>query len=87
MQMFLLYQTGRRVEAVLLAAGGGRMRLAARDAGDTIELSLLFGQWVSETGIPVEIESLIPIPEIEFTGFCSAVRPLASAAGRTLWTV
>ena len=61
MHMILRYPTGRRVESVLLAAGAKRMRLAIRSLNETIELHQEDeeGQWKSEDGYPVEIESVV----------------------------
>jgi hypothetical protein len=60
--MMIRYQSGRTVEAVLLAASSDRMRVAMGARSDTVELSLLDGLWYAEPGASIEIEALIPIP-------------------------
>jgi hypothetical protein len=87
MEMILRYQTGLRAEAVLLAAGADRMRIAVRDGADTVELRLVFGQWVSEDGGPLEIESLISIPNTGIVHFCPDPAPMTRTAGNTMWTI
>ena len=59
MHITFRYQTLRRVEAILLSASTDRMRFVARDENDTNELHFVGGQWFSEEGYPVEIESLV----------------------------
>jgi len=56
--MILSYPTGP-VEAVLLATGRDRLRLAVPRLNDTVELRLEEGRWISETGETVEIESVM----------------------------
>jgi hypothetical protein len=82
MQVILLDQSGHRVDGVVLAAGSDRMRLAAANRLDTIELNLVEDRWLSESGEPIEIEALVPIPETAFAQFCSAVQPRTCAVGR-----
>ena len=57
--MILCYPTGRRVDSLLLATSGTSMRLAIRSRNETIELNLEEGQWRSEDGSHVEIESVV----------------------------
>lgn len=59
MRMMLLFENGRRSEAVLLAANDYRMRVVVQDTEDATELRLVKDQWVSEEGEVVDIESLI----------------------------
>ena len=59
MHMILRYSTGRRVDAVLLAGSGTRLRLAVPYLNETIELRLEEGEWFSEQGNVVEIESMV----------------------------
>ena len=59
MHLILSYATGRRAEAILLAASPGRMRVVVKRLNDTIELRQEEGRWFSDDGEPVEIESWI----------------------------
>ena len=59
MHMILSYPTGRHVEAILLSATGGRMRLVVRGQEETIELSRIGYEWISDFGYPVEIQSIV----------------------------
>ena len=81
MKMVIRYQTGRRVEAVLLAANSQRMRVVAGSERDTIELDRIDGCWYTETGTMLEIEALIPIPGTDVSRFCAEVYPRAISAG------
>jgi hypothetical protein len=81
MRMIIRYQTGLRMEAVLLAANSERMRVAIVSQRDTVELHRVDAGWRTQRGAAIEIEALIPIPGIEVARFCSAVRPWRNAAG------
>lgn len=59
MHLILSYATGRRAEGILLAVSPGRMRIVVKRLNDTIELRQDEGQWFSDDGEPVEIESWI----------------------------
>ena len=59
MLMNLLRDAGMREEAVLLATGDHRMRVVVRGRNDALELRFVKGQWMSEEGDAVDIESLI----------------------------
>jgi hypothetical protein len=79
MRMILRYQSGTRVEVVLLAAGGDRLRAAVESQRDTAELHRTDGRWYTERGAPIEIEAVIPIVQTDFPDFCAAVYPRAFA--------
>ena len=81
MLMTIRYQSGLRVEAVLLAANSERMRVAAYSQRDTIELHKVDTCWYAEEGAEIEIESLILLPRIEALGSCGAIYPMTNAAG------
>jgi hypothetical protein len=61
MLMTVLKANGERTEAVLLAIGDSRMRVVIRGLNNTTELRLIQDQWMSENGVAIDIESLIPI--------------------------
>ena len=81
MRMIIRYQNNVRVEAVLLAANRGRMRVAIDSERDTVELHGVDACWFTEKGAEVEIEALIPIAGTDVSHFCDAVSPRANAAG------
>ena len=58
----LLYDTGIRVDAILLAVGPDRMRLVANDQDDPIELRLINRCWIADTDNAVEFEAMIAVP-------------------------
>ena len=62
MRMMIRYQSGRRVEAGLLAANRERMRVAICSQGDTIELHRVDAGWRTQRGAAIEIEALLAIP-------------------------
>lgn len=82
MRMTIRYQSGRRAQGVLLAADRERMRVAIDSQRDTVELHQIDSYWYTETGTEIEIESVIPIPGIDVSSFCSAMYPRTFAAGR-----
>ncbi|MGD0869768.1 MAG: hypothetical protein ABSB88_09475 [Bryobacteraceae bacterium] len=59
MQLTLLYPGSRRIDAVVLAADYGRMRIVIPNRRDTVELRLTGRQWTSEEGESVEIEAIL----------------------------
>ena len=64
MRMMIRYESGLRMEAVLLAANSERMRVAIETQCDTIELHRVDASWRTERGAAIEIEALIAIPGI-----------------------
>jgi hypothetical protein len=82
MLMTIRYQSGLRVEAVLLAANSERMRVAAYSQRDTIELHEVDARWYAQEGAEIELEALIPIAGTDVSSFCAAVYPRTVAVGR-----
>ena len=80
--MTIRYQSGLRVEAVLLAANRERMRVAVDSQPDTIELHKVDACWYTEEGVGIEIEALIPLAGTDVSTFCAAAYPRTNAAGR-----
>jgi hypothetical protein len=56
MYMIMRYPVGVIVEALVLAEGKNRMRVAAAGFPDTIELERSGAQWFTETQQPVEFD-------------------------------
>ena len=88
MYMILRYQnqTGRRVEAVLLATGNSTMRIVVKGQSDTSELILVNGRWFTESGSALEIESIIPVLAPGSSSLTEAT-PRVLAASRASGTV
>jgi len=59
MYMLIRYPTGIIVEAVLLAKGRNRMRVAAAGFPDALELRRSGPQWFTATRQPVEFDFLM----------------------------
>ena len=57
MRMILQYESGVRVEAILLAIEGQKMRVAVNCADDATIFVLSDGYWYGENGEIVEIEA------------------------------
>ena len=81
MLMTIRYQSGIRVEAVLLAANRDLMRVAIASQRDVIELHRMDACWYTDKGAETEIEALIPIAGTNISQFCAAVYPRTSTAG------
>ena len=58
MHLILRYPRSRRIEALLLAATAGRMRVVVKHLKDTVEFTLVDGRWISDRGCAAEIESI-----------------------------
>ena len=84
MRMTIRFQSGLRVEAVLLAANRERMRVAVDSQPDAIELHKIDAAWYTDDGAEIEIEALISIAGLDASSFCDAVYPRTIAAGRGL---
>ena len=84
MRMTIRYTSGKTVDAVILAADRERMRIAIVSQTDTTELQRVDGSWYTETMEAVEIDSIVQVPGTDAADFCTAVYPLAMAAGRSL---
>ncbi len=82
MLMMIQYESGLRMEAILLAAGARHMRLMTRSHPDTLELTNLDGCWRTERAEAVEIEAMIPIPGEDVSRFCTEIYPRTTAASR-----
>jgi hypothetical protein len=57
METILIDANGLQTEALLLAAGDGRMRVIFRNGNDTIELRREGEQWLSEDGSTFQLEA------------------------------
>jgi hypothetical protein len=81
MYLLIKYPVGIIVEAVVLAWGRGRMRIAAAGFPDTVELRRSGSQWFTATRQPVEFEFLMCNAQAGES--VSSIRPasLAMAAG------
>ena len=80
MGMIIQFTSGRRFEALLLAATANLMRVVVSSERDTLDLVRAGDEWHTQSGEPVEIEGLIAIGGIDATQFCTAVAPLKAAA-------
>lgn len=56
---------GRRLEAIVLAAGPRHLRVIFRGRSDTVELELAGSCWLSKTGDCLEIDSAIFLNSLE----------------------
>jgi hypothetical protein len=82
MLMTIRYQSGLRVEAVLLAANRERMRVTIASQRDTVELHKVNACWYTEKGDEVETEALIPIAGTDVSSLYAALYPRTNAVGR-----
>ncbi len=80
MLLTISYGDGRFVEAVLLAVSRERMRLAVRGRAETLEFRLVDGEWTSEQGDRIELESLITDGRTDVNSMRDGLFAKASAA-------
>lgn len=80
--MYLMYSSSDRciVNALLLAVGKNRMRLAVPGQPDTLELRLVDGLWTQDNGETVTIESIIQSGEHNLQGLGLTMFPMVSAS-------
>jgi len=78
MDMILLEVNGLRTDALLLALGSDRMRVAFRNGDDAIELRREGEQWISEEGSTFVAEAWITD---SCEGLEAAPRTMAAGAG------
>jgi len=77
MNVTIKQANGQRVEGVLLAASKYCLRVMLPEESDITELRCEYGQWMLETGEPVELESLIADPSVDLSRFAVEMFPLA----------
>jgi hypothetical protein len=65
MHVTLCDGVGRRIEAIVLAAGARHLRAVLPGQSDTVELELAGSCWVSESGDCFEIDSALFFAEEE----------------------
>jgi len=82
MRMMIRYQSKLNAEAVLLAGNSKRMRVVIASERDAVVLHKVDTCWYTETGAAIEIEALIPTEGIDFSQFCTAMHPPATASAR-----
>jgi hypothetical protein len=83
MQITYRYQSGKRVEAVLLAAGSDAMRVVVPGLCDTLELHKLDANWITEKGEPIEIDAIMAA-DADVAEFFRVIKQRTNAAGLAL---
>ena len=80
MYLTISFADGRMLEAVLLAVSRDRMRLAIQGRAETAEFRLVDGEWTSEEGEKIELESLVSDGSLDLAEFGGNLFPRTSAA-------
>ncbi len=82
MHTVLILAGGRRVDALLLSASAStdRLRIVIPGRGDTEDLHLVDGRWISERGVRVEIAALIAPEGLSLACFLPRTHVRALAA-------
>ena len=83
MYLLVRYPVGVIVEAVVLAKGRNRMRVAAAGFADVIELKCSGSQWFAATRQPVELDFLCSDARSSESVSSSGTGRVASAVGST----
>ena len=81
MLLSIQHENGRRSEALLLAAGDERMRLAPRNGLDTIELTLMGERWYDERGRRITINAMVAMEGVDCSHLCEEGKPRVMTAG------
>ncbi len=79
MHLVIVDGSGTRIEAIALAVGTNRLRVAIRGNDDAMDLSLAFGQWTSENGEYVEIAAVMTDGQIDMPRVHNALCPKEKA--------
>jgi len=82
MRMWIRYESGTKVEALLLAASRYRMRVVIAGERETIDLNRLGDSWYEDTA-QIEIEALMPVAGCDCSTFCTEVYSQTMSAGRS----
>lgn len=85
MRMAIQRGNGVRAEALLLAVSKSRMRVVIAGTADTVELSMMDGRWIDESGEIIEFEALLPLDGIGWPGLCADLYPRTAVAGGGLY--
>ena len=82
MHLTIRYLDGQLVDAIVLAISADRMRVLTAACDDTLELNLTHGVWLTETGHPVEFDSMMLDADFSaiFSEIGSVARPAVRAA-------
>ncbi|HEY1337416.1 MAG TPA: hypothetical protein VGF59_07885 [Bryobacteraceae bacterium] len=83
MYLTLRISDGPEREALLLAAGRERLRLAVQGCRDVLECRMVAGQWFSEGGEVVEFDSMVAPRDV--SGVCGELFPRVCTAGGPMW--
>ena len=59
MHLIISYETGRRMEALVMSATRDCMRVIVPRRNETLELRQVNGSWIAENGERVEIEAIV----------------------------
>jgi hypothetical protein len=78
MYTVIVFPGGRRFDALLLSASPERLRVAIRGRSDIVELQLIEGRWMSDSGVCVELGAILNDQS------AAAKRVLANARPRVL---
>jgi hypothetical protein len=81
MLFVIQHENGRTSEALLLATGGERMRLAPRNGVDTIELNRMGERWYDERGRRVTVSAALAIEGVDYSRFSEEGRPRVMTVG------
>jgi hypothetical protein len=71
-----------RAEAVLLAVGTDRMRVAVAGFNETEEWARYQGVWYDEAGAPVEVQAILAVDGVDTAAFCADAFPRTLTMGR-----
>jgi len=81
MRMILRYESGLRVEAMLLAIDSQRMRVAIDSADDATMFVRADDYWYGESGEIVELEAAVADEGDDIAAIVDAMKPKVMAAG------
>ena len=72
---------GKRREAVVLAVGDNRLRVAMTGREDTLELRRAFGEWWTDRGEVILLEAIAADDQIDLTQFHAELFPVEQGLG------
>jgi len=80
MYTVIVFPGGRRFDALLLSASPERLRVAVRGRSDIVELRMIEGRWMSDSGVGVELGAILNDQSVSAQRVLASVRPRVLAA-------
>jgi len=82
MYTVIVFPGGRRFDALLLSASPDRLRVVVQGRSDTVELQMIEGRWMSDSGVCVELGAILNDESAVAKRVLANARPRTFSASR-----